>query len=225
MRDTLAMQSRVSRDARATHSARAHTPTSETQGIATASFANVVVARLFLEMQHEALFSRVARAGRKLSTTLRRTIDGVRMRNLTTLAFTCFLFAHTAIAADDIKALAQQVRVAENGFAKSMADRDLTAFASFIGADAVFFGDGALRGRDAVVAGWKAFFERPAAPFSWSSESVEVLDSGTLAHSSGPVLDPKGNRIGTFNSIWRREPDGSWKVVFDKGCDACRCKQ
>lgn len=146
------------------------------------------------------------------------------MRSLTTIALTLVVFANGAFAAEDTQALAQQVREAENGFAKSMADRDLNAFASFIGTDAVFFGEGALRGKAAVVAGWKAFFERPAAPFSWSSESVEVLDSGTLAHSSGPVLDPKGNRIGTFNSIWRREPDGSWKVVFDKGCDACRCK-
>jgi ketosteroid isomerase-like protein len=29
--------------------------------------------------------------------------------------------------------------------------------------------------------------------------------------------------MGTFNSVWRRESDGSWKVVFDKGCDACDC--
>jgi ketosteroid isomerase-like protein len=47
---------------------------------------------------------------------------------------------------------------------------------------------------------------------------VEVLDSGTLALSAGPVRDPKGQQIGTFNSIWRREADGSWKIIFDKGC-------
>ena len=64
-----------------------------------------------------------------------------------------------------------------------------------------------------------------AAPFSWLSENVEVLDSGQLAHSSGPVLNAKGERVGTFNSIWRRESDGSWKVVFDNGCDACNCAQ
>jgi ketosteroid isomerase-like protein len=35
------------------------------------------------------------------------------------------------------------------------------------------------------------------------------------------VRDPDGRQIGTFNSVWRREADGSWKVVFDKGCPPC----
>ena len=34
-----------------------------------------------------------------------------------------------------------------------------------------------------------------------------------------------GRRIGSFNSIWRREPDGTWLVVFDKGCPACNCER
>jgi enterochelin esterase family protein len=28
--------------------------------------------------------------------------------------------------------------------------------------------------------------------------------------------------VGTFNSIWRREKDGRWKIVFDNGCDCPR---
>ena len=67
---------------------------------------------------------------------------------------------------------------------------------------------------------WKG----PSAPFSWVPERVEVLDSGTLALSSGPVYDPQGTRVGTFNSIWRREADGKWRVIFDKGCPPCDCR-
>jgi ketosteroid isomerase-like protein len=52
-----------------------------------------------------------------------------------------------------------------------------------------------------------------------------VLDSGNLAFSSGPVLDPDGRQVGTFNSVWRREPDGRWLVVFDKGCPVCNCER
>ena len=122
--------------------------------------------------------------------------------------------------------LALQVRSAETTFAQTMADRDLDSFLSHLAEEAVFFsGQEVLRGADAVKAGWSHFFEGATAPFSWAPVSVEVLDSGTLAHSSGPVLDPEGNRIGTFNSIWRRDADGRWRVVFDKGCPPCDCPE
>ncbi len=115
--------------------------------------------------------------------------------------------------------LAQQVFAAESAFAHTLAARDSQAFATYVALDAVFFGRaGPLRGRAAVAAAWRPFFEGPAPPFSWSPEVVEVLESGTLALTSGPVRDPTGQQVGTFNSIWRRDPDGRWRVVFDKGC-------
>jgi ketosteroid isomerase-like protein len=105
-----------------------------------------------------------------------------------------------------------------------MADRDFAAFASHVAEESIFFGSsGPTRGKAAVLADWKPFFEGAAAPFSWKPEVVEVLASGSLAHSSGPVWDAQGKRIGTFNSIWRREADGRWLVVFDKGCPVCEC--
>ncbi len=117
-----------------------------------------------------------------------------------------------------------QVRAAETAFAKSMADRDHTAFTALLAEDTVFWGGkGVLRGKAAVAADWKRFFNGGAAPFSWSPADVEVLTSGDLGFTSGPVLDPKGTRIGTFNSVWKRQPDGAWKIVFDKGCPPCEC--
>jgi len=41
--------------------------------------------------------------------------------------------------------------------------------------------------------------------------------------TSGPVYDPNGQRIGTFNSIWQKQKDGSWQIIFDKGCPPCEC--
>ena len=118
--------------------------------------------------------------------------------------------------------IALQVRSAEAAFAKTMAARDHDAFVSYIADEALFFGrEGVLRGKAAVAAGWKPFFEGPKAPFSWEPEQVEVLESGKLALSSGPVRDPEGRQIGTFNSVWRLEADGRWRVVFDKGCPPC----
>lgn len=129
-----------------------------------------------------------------------------------------------AVVGQDTGRLAEEVRAAEEAFAATMADRDLDGFVSFLSDEAVFFTGSVLRGASAIEAGWAPFFEGDAAPFSWMPERVEVLESGTLALSSGPVLDPGGERIGTFNSVWRLEPDGRWRVVFDKGCPPCDCE-
>jgi ketosteroid isomerase-like protein len=141
-----------------------------------------------------------------------------------TLALTAALaFLAPSLRAETNEELKEQVRKAELAFAKTMADRNHAAFVSFLSEEAVFFGRGVLRGKAKVAEAWKPFYDAKDAPFSWGAESVEVLDSGTLGLSSGPVLNPAGQRVGTFNSIWRREKDGSWKIIFDKGCPPCDC--
>jgi ketosteroid isomerase-like protein len=117
--------------------------------------------------------------------------------------------------------LKEQVRKTEAAFAKTMADRDHAAFVSHLADETVFMGRTILRGKAAVAEAWKRFYEGSKAPFSWSPERVEVLDSGTLGMTSGPVLDENGNRTGTFNSVWRREKDGQWRIIFDIGCPPC----
>ena len=120
--------------------------------------------------------------------------------------------------------LTRQVADTERAFAKTMADRNQAAFATFLAPEAIFFaGTKALRGKQAVVDAWKPFYDTPAAPFSWKPETVEVLDSGNLALSSGPVFDPSGKHVATFTSIWRMEAPGVWRIVFDKGNEVCDC--
>jgi len=122
--------------------------------------------------------------------------------------------------------LKQQVADTERAFAATMAKRDHQAFTSFLADEAIFYsGPKVLRGKDTVAAEWKAFYEKADAPFSWEPDQVEVLDSGTLAHSSGPVRDPQGKVTGRFNSVWRQEAPGKWRIVFDKGERVCDCKK
>jgi ketosteroid isomerase-like protein/predicted enzyme related to lactoylglutathione lyase len=115
-----------------------------------------------------------------------------------------------------------EVMAAERAFARTMADRDHVAFTSFLAPEAVFLsGDAVLRGSEAVAAGWHPLFEGPVPPFSWEPDRVEVLESGALALSTGPVRDPAGRIVNRFTSIWRREAPGVWRVVFDSGSPVC----
>ena len=118
----------------------------------------------------------------------------------------------------------QVVADTERAFARTMAERDHAAFVRFVSEEAVFFsGTKVLRGKQQVADGWKSYYQGPTAPFSWQPEQVEVLQSGALALSSGPVRDAQGKLIATFSSIWRQEAPGVWRIVFDKGNEVCDC--
>ena len=126
------------------------------------------------------------------------------------------------VLAKSTSELEREVTDTERAFARTMADRDLTAFGSFLAEEAIFFsGSNPVRGKQQIIEAWRRFYRDPAPPFSWAPERVEVLDSGTLALSTGAVRDPNGKEIGTFTSIWRLDPSGAWHIVFDKGCDVC----
>ena len=129
-----------------------------------------------------------------------------------------------AMAASTNEELKQQVADVERAFAATMKTRDLKAFGEFLSDETVFFsGPVPLHGKNAVMGFWKKFYDKPQAPFSWEPKEVEVLKSGTLAISSGPVYDPSGKHFANFSSIWRLEAPGKWRIIFDKGWEQCEC--
>lgn len=129
------------------------------------------------------------------------------------------VMAHGPVSAQaSLDSLRAQVWDSERAFARSMAERDFAAFARHLSEQAIFWtGPKPLRGKAAVMAAWAPFYDGAQAPFSWEPDQVEVLADGTLAHSSGPVRDAGGKLIARFNSVWRQESPGVWRIVLDKG--------
>lgn len=144
-------------------------------------------------------------------------------RGLRIVAFLILVSACPRVFADTgVPDPRQQVEAVERAFAKTMADRDHEAFSSFLSQEAIFIsGPIVLRGKEEVAEHWKLFFAGPDAPFSWEPEMIEVIDSGTLALSTGPVRNAAGTVISTFSSVWRQEVSGEWRIVFDRGNEVC----
>ena len=148
--------------------------------------------------------------------------NGLLIELGTAMALTLGMNAGLATAETN-EELKEQVRKTEIAFAKTMADRDHAAFTKFLADDTIWLGRSVMRGSHQVAESWKRLYEGKEAPFSWEPERVEVNDAGTLGISTGPVRDPAGKRVGTYNSIWRRSKDGKWSIIFDNGCPPCDC--
>jgi ketosteroid isomerase-like protein len=139
------------------------------------------------------------------------------MRYLSLLAF---LVLPQAAVAD----WEDEVRCHEIGFSRAVESGDFERFKSFIDADARFVGGSVRRGVEDVASAWSVFFAPGGPSIKWRPQFVEVLEDGSLALSRGPFrmtsVDADGNATevwGTFNSTWRPQPEGGWKVVFDAG--------
>lgn len=96
------------------------------------------------------------------------------------------------------------------------------AFYYFAGSNAVICrNDSIIKGKDSI----KAYLSKYAnldISLKWSPDVVDVSSSGDLAYSYGRynyiVIDSLGNEnvtTGIYHTIWKRQPNGEWKYVWD----------
>src|SRR6202453_2369277 len=114
----------------------------------------------------------------------------------------------------------------EARFAKDVLERGGPAFADWFAEDGVALGNGAapLIGKVAIVknASWSAKDYQ----LTWTPTEAVMGPSGdmgyTWGHFEGHSKDANGNAVNTsgrYMTIWRRQPDGKWKVVLDAGAN------
>lgn len=119
-----------------------------------------------------------------------------------------------------------EVWARELSFARSVADHDAAAFASHVAENAAFGANGPepTRGRAAIARQWQSLVEGDSLRLSWYPTRVTIAGVPDVALSSGPALfedtQPVPHphyRIGRFESVWHRDADGVWRVLFDGG--------
>jgi ketosteroid isomerase-like protein len=114
----------------------------------------------------------------------------------------------------------------EAQFAHDVATRGGAAFADWFAGDGVALGNGAapLIGKVAIAkdANWSAKDYQ----LTWTPTDAMMGPSGdmgyTWGHFEGHSKDANGNPItttGRYITMWRREPDGKWKVILDAGAN------
>jgi len=77
-------------------------------------------------------------------------------------------------------------------------------------------------GPQAIRTLFGGFYAIPNMTLHWTPADVQAAQSGELGYSRGTYelsfTDPKGKPLtdrGKYATVWRKQADGSWKVVLD----------
>ncbi len=114
----------------------------------------------------------------------------------------------------------------DNRFAKDVAARGGAAFATWFAADAVSLSNGKAPIFGGIAIAQSATWSPKEYQLTWTPTDALMGPSGdmgyTWGHFEGHSKDANGNPVttsGRYITIWRKEADGSWKVILDAGAD------
>lgn len=144
------------------------------------------------------------------------------MKKLLLLASLAVLLPIRLHADASVEAYKEQLLAADTAFsAAATKDGVLKAFMAVATQDTKLLSE-AGRGFDAVKSGFKDF--SPTASLTWKPSEAQVSLQGDLGYTWGRYeysdRTASGKAVvetGTYVTIWRRQADGSWKVVLDGG--------
>ena len=115
----------------------------------------------------------------------------------------------------------QEMVQTEQAFARMAAEKNTRdAFMTYIADDGLLFRPGAVNGK-------KWMTEHPVPPsdkrplLAWQPSFAGIAASGDLGFTTGPweakpdVNDEKPSGYGHFVTVWKKQPDGSWRFVVD----------
>jgi ketosteroid isomerase-like protein len=123
------------------------------------------------------------------------------------------------------KASADTLRQLEAEFMEAAAEHGSQGYLSYYADDAVEVPNGApiIQGKVNIAKGM-GFLDQKDNHLTWAPVGADISASGDLGYTYGTFefrsKDKDGKTVvdhGKYTSIWKKQKDGSWKVVLDMG--------
>lgn len=145
-------------------------------------------------------------------------------KSFTLLLVLCWATSGLAAPVDKGK-LKAEVAAMEDAFCAMAKEKGINAaFAHFAAPDVAFIDTDPRKFRGPAAVQARMGPDQPGVSLTWSAYYTDVSDDGTLGYNYGrfesrhPGKDGQEVvRGGWFLTIWKRQPDGSWKYVMDNG--------
>jgi ketosteroid isomerase-like protein len=127
------------------------------------------------------------------------------------------------LAAEELPPALSSLVEAERSFARMSVEKGIRdSFLAFLAEDGIVFRPHPVVFREDVLK-HPAPATPPPVTLDWAPAWADVSAAGDLGYNTGPFVlidrGPKKNppQRGYFFSIWKKQPDGAWKVVLDAG--------
>lgn len=142
------------------------------------------------------------------------------------LSFKATPFALLALATAAWCADPKELLKMEAVFEQATLERGLDGFMSFFAEDGSILlpNIGPVTGRAAIRKTKEAGFARSGFSLRWKPEYADIAASGDMGYTYGPYTlsfigedGKKVTRTGRYFTIWKKQKDGSWKVMLDNG--------
>ena len=123
------------------------------------------------------------------------------------------------------KAASEALMRADLDFAKDTAAKRIDGWVAWFAEEGMqLTPEGNIKGRAAIREYMGPAFARPDWSLAWKPTFAEISRSGDLGYTTGTYesrgKDAQGKptlRTGRYVTIWKKQADGSWKVVLDTG--------
>jgi ketosteroid isomerase-like protein len=119
-----------------------------------------------------------------------------------------------------------ELMTADLAFAKATAERGVDGWLEYFAEDGAMLpaGQPIIRGHQAIRDLMSPAFEAEGFELHWEPIEADIAASSDLGYTIGryerTITAADGNRqttVGKYVSIWKRQEDGTWKVVVDLG--------
>ena len=123
----------------------------------------------------------------------------------------------------DNAGLKTEILNTERNFEKMVADSGLASAFAYFAADSgvIQRGEKIIKGKEAI----RSYYENQTmseVKLEWKPDFIAVSRDGDLGYTYGPfrfwAINSKGDTVrreGIFHTVWKRQPDGAWRFVWD----------
>ena len=141
---------------------------------------------------------------------------------LITIALAAMITLTSCAKKVDVAAETEAIRKADADWNTAMGSRNVDEFVNYFADDGVLMmpNMAAMNGAEAIRAGVSPMMS--AMQVSWTATNADVAASGDLGYTTGTyqasMTMPDGTTHpdnGKYVTIWKKQADGSWKVVVD----------